>query len=340
MTALLLARRAGQATTIQDLGRTGHQRFGVPVGGALDTTSLRLANAVVGNALDAAGLEFRLVGPELVVEADSVRVAFGGGVEATIGNDPPRIVSPWRGVTLARGQVLRMRVVAGAMGYLAVAGGLAIEPVLGSRSTYVRAGFGGLEGRALEDGDRLPLVAARAEGDDQVLSPPGPESGPLHVIMGPQDEAFTDQAIETFLGVAFTVGREADRMGVRLDGPCLAHRTDANIVSDGIASGAIQVPANGQPIVLLADRQTVGGYTKVATVISADLPRAGQLKPGDDVRFEAVTVERAIELRRGAEADLARRIAGIGPAPPIELDEDALFGGNLISGVVDAADLG
>ncbi len=342
MTPALLVRRGGPSTTIQDLGRWGQQRLGVPVGGALDTTSLRLANAVVGNGEGVAGLEFRLAGPDLVVEADSVRVALGGAVEAYLEADPPVPIAPWRSVTLSRGQTLRIRrVTAGAVGYLAVAGGLAVAPVLGSRSTYVRAGFGAFGGRALADGDRLDIVADRAvAGSERALpSAPEPETGPLRVVLGPQDEAFTEQAMSAFLGEPFTVGHEADRMGVRLDGPRLGHRTDANIISDGVASGSIQVPANGQPIVLLADRQTVGGYTKIATVVSADLPRAGRLLPGAEVRFAAVSVAQAIDLRRQAEATIARLVAGIRAVPPIGgLDEDALLTQNLISGVVGAAD--
>ncbi|MGH6718354.1 MAG: biotin-dependent carboxyltransferase family protein [Alphaproteobacteria bacterium] len=342
MTPALLVRRAGPATTIQDLGRWGHQRLGVPVGGALDTTSLRLANAVVGNGEGVAGFEFRLAGPDLVVDADSVRVALAGAVETFIEADPPMPVAPWRSVTLIRGQVLRIRrVTVGAVGYLAVAGGLAVESVLGSRSTYVRAGLGSFDGRVLGDGDRVPLAADRvdASGERALPSAPEPGTGPLRVVLGPQDDAFTEEAMATFLGQSFTVGRAADRMGLRLDGARLTHRTDANIISDGVATGAIQVPANGQPILLLADRQTVGGYTKIATVVSADLPRAGHLLPGAELRFAAVTVAQAIDLRRQAEAAIARLVAGIRAVPPVGgLDEGALMTQNLISGVVGAAD--
>lgn len=342
MTGALVVARAGPATTVQDLGRWGYQRLGVPVGGALDAASLRLVNALVGNPEGAAGLEFRLLGPELTVEADSVRVALSGGIEAAVDGDPPVTVAPWRAVTLARGRTLRVRRVTGsAVGYVAIAGGLAIAPVLGSLATYTRAAIGGFAGRALRDGDRLPLALGVAPpGADLALSgPPETETGPLRVVPGPQHGAFTEASAAAFLAEPFTVGREADRMGLRLDGPKLSHRTDANIISDGIASGSIQVPANGQPILLLADRQTVGGYTKIATVISADLPRAGRLMPGAEVRFAAITVDEAVALRRAAERRLARLIAGLVPAPPLGgLDEHALLNENLISGVVGMTD--
>lgn len=339
MSGDLLVRRAGPSTTVQDLGRWGHQRFGVPVSGALDTTALRLANAVVGNPEGMAGLEIRLAGPDLVVEADGVRCALGGAVEAYLGDDPPIALEPWRSFAAHRGQVVRIkRVVEGAVGYLAVAGGFALGPVLGSQSTYTRAALGGLDGRVLGDGDRLPLARARVEPRDELAlaERPSAEAGPLRVVLGPQHDAFTDEALATFLDAAFTVGREADRMGIRLDGPRLTHRTDANIISDGVATGAIQVPANGQPIVLLADRGTVGGYTKIATVISADLPRTGRLVPGAEVRFASVTLNEAIAARRAAEAEIGRLIAGLRPVPALGgLDEATLLIENLISGVVD-----
>jgi UPF0271 protein len=333
--------RSGPSTTVQDLGRWGYQHLGVPVGGALDTTSLRLANAVAGNAQGMAGLEFRLMGPEIEVAAEAVRFALGGPVEAFVAGDPPRRVAPWRGVVLRRGERLQVRRVDGAaVGYLAVEGGFALLPVLGSLSTYGRAGLGGIDGRALRDGDLLPLArdepSARA---DAMLETAPPAAGmPLRVILGPQQEAFVEASLEAFLDATFTVGRDADRMGIRLDGPRLIHRAGADIVSEGVAQGVIQVPANGQPILLLADRQTVGGYTKIATIISADLPAAGRLPPGATVRFAAVTLEEAVAARRAAEAAIARLLAGLVPAPPFGgLDEAVLLTQNLISGVVGPA---
>lgn len=340
MSALAVV-RAGPSTTVQDLGRWGHQRLGVPVGGALDTTSLRLANAVVGNPEGTAGIEFRLAGPELEVACDAVRIALGGSVEAVIAGAPPRGVPPWRGVVLARGDRLQVRRVNGsAVGYLAIEGGFALTPVLGSLATYVRAGLGGLDGRELRDGDRLPLALTEPSqrGDRCLAESPAWDEASLRVVLGPQDQAFHDESLAEFLAATYVVGRDADRMGLRLEGPRLRHRHGADIVSEGIAQGVIQVPANGQPILLLADRQTVGGYTKVATVISADWPAAGRLLPGTVVRFAAVTVEQAVAARRAAEAEIARLVAGIRPAPPFGgLDESALLSENLISGVVGPA---
>lgn len=342
MSGSLLVKRAGPATTVQDLGRWTHQRLGVPVGGPLDSTGLRLVNALVGNAETAAGLEFRLVGPEVLVDTDRARVAVSGGVEAVIQGDPAVTVAPWRSLTLSRGQTLAVRRVTGsAVGYVAVGGGLPVPLVLGSRATCTRAGIGGLGGHALRDGDRLPLATVTlGDGGDRALpTAPRERDGPLRVVLGPQDVAFTDASRSAFLSETFTVGRDADRMGLRLEGLRLAHVKDANIISDGIAAGAIQVPANGQPILLLADRQTVGGYTKIATVISADLPRAGRLVPGMPVRFAAVAVDEAVAARRAAEADLATLVRGLVPAPPLGgFDEAALLRENLISGVVGVAD--
>jgi biotin-dependent carboxylase-like uncharacterized protein len=341
MSGALLVKRAGPATTVQDLGRWTYQRLGVPVGGALDGTALRLVNALVGNAPTEAGLEFRLVGPDLMADADGVRFAVSGGVEAIIAGEPPVTLAPWRSVALRRGQTLAVRRVTGsAVGYVAVAGGVAVPTVLGSRATYTRAGIGGLEGRVLREGDRLPLLSDSPGGGDHALpAPPRQDDGPLRVVLGPQDAAFTAASRDAFLSETFTVGREADRMGLRLDGPRLAHVKDANIISDGIAAGAIQVPANGQPILLLADRQTVGGYTKIATVISADLPRAGRLMPGAPVRFAAVTADEAVAARRAAEAELAALVRGLVSVPPLGgFDEAALLRENLISGVVGITD--
>ncbi|MEX2649214.1 MAG: biotin-dependent carboxyltransferase family protein, partial [Alphaproteobacteria bacterium] len=333
--------RAGPSTTVQDLGRWGHQRLGVPVGGALDTTSLRLANAVIGNPEGTAGLEFRLAGPELEVACDAVRVALGGPVDAVIASEPSRGVPPWRGVVLARGERLQVRRVEGAaVGYLAIEGGFALSPVLGSLATYVRASFGGLDGRALRDGDRLPLVLPEPsrQGDRCLAERPVRDKANLRVVLGPQDQAFQEESLAEFLAAIYVVGRDADRMGLRLEGPRLRHRHGADIVSEGVVQGSLQVPASGQPILLLADRQTVGGYTKVATVISADLPAAGRLLPGAVVRFAAVTVAEAVAARRAAEAEIARLVVGIRPAPPLGgLDETALLSENLISGVVGPA---
>ncbi len=344
MTAALKVIQPGLQTTVQDLGRIGHQKFGIPVSGALDTTALRAANIVVGNAPDVCGLEMAMTGPTLEVVAASVRVAVaGGGTELHVLAEgaEARRVRPLESVRLIRGDRLRIGATSGtSVAYLAIAGGLDVPPFLGSRSTYVRGGFGGLEGRALRAGDLLPLGTATAD-DRSEMRLPNLALMPLltiRIVLGPQHEDFTPPAIEALTTTEYTVTREADRMGLRLDGARLDHIKGHNIVSDGIAPGAIQVPGNGQPIILLADRQSTGGYPKIATVISADLPGLGRVSPGAKLRFVAIPVAAAEAARRGLERDvaaLAGRLATVGAAEP---DLARLLSANLISGVVDAGD--
>ena len=338
MSALLVV-EPGLHATVQDRGRFGYQALGVPVAGALDTVALALVNAVAGNDAACAGLEFLYRGPTLEAADGALRLA--ASVDMTLAGETPRRLPAWQSVTLAAGQRVRLEAPAGcACGYLAIAGGLALEPVLGSLSTYTRSRIGGFEGRALRAGDRLPLAAlAPPAGDEQRLEPL-PELAPARsarVVPGPQADWFTEAALRDFLGQPFKVSAEADRMGLRLEGPVLEHAKGYNIVSDGIATGAVQVPGSGQPIVLLADHQTTGGYPKIATVISADLPALGRLRPGDPLRFEAVDVATAERAARELAEDLARRCRGlVRAAPPTGVDEAALLNVNLISGAVDA----
>jgi len=224
--------------------------------------------------------------------------------------------------------------------YLAIAGGLALPPFMGSLSTYTRAGIGGFDGRKLAAGDLLPLELDQAPpGDDRRLGAPFDYgSGPIRVIWGPQDDYFSARGRKTFVDSEYRVSKEADRMGIRFEGPTIEHSKGADIISDGIGPGAIQVPGAGLPIVLLGDRQTVGGYSKIATVASVDLPRLGRLLPGRVVRFTPVTVEEAERLRREQEARLARAIADLPVArPPGGIDLERLYAENLIDGVVYAA---
>jgi biotin-dependent carboxylase-like uncharacterized protein len=320
------------------MGRPRYQHLGVPVSGALDPDALRLANALVGNAETSEALEIRMLGPTLEVEAESVRLALAGtrAPLEILGQDPITLPSH-QSVTLSRGQQFRVGALAdSSTAVLAVEGGFALAEIYGSRSTYTRAGIGGYEGRALRDGDRLPLryenATARGEerlSDDSYLD----GQGPFRVILGPQRDFFTDAAVTRFLSSHYRVTREADRMGMRLEGPKLEHARGYNIVSDGIVTGAVQVPGTGLPIVLLADHQTTGGYPKLAAVISADIPRLGRLRPGDEIRFEEVTVEQAEQAIREKEAMLRRLIDGMIPAGAW-LDEAALYRENLISGIV------
>lgn len=295
---------AGLQTTVQDLGRTSWARFGVAPGGALDDGATRWANLLVGNEPGAAAIEFALLGPTLVYEGPVPIVCALAGADfgATVAGVAQ---SPWHAFLLPPGATLALGVSQhGARGYLAVAGGIAVPIALGSRSTDPRAGIGGVEGRALRAGDRVPLAPPATPPETGLALPaariPAYEAGQaVRVVLGPQDDHFTEDAIVTFLSSHYTVTREADRMGMRLDGPALlfkAGASGADIISEGVVTGAIQVPSHGRPIVLLAARQTTGGYAKIATIIGADLWRLGQARPGDTVRFRAVPVAEAQEL--------------------------------------------
>ena len=328
---------------MQDLGRIGWQALGVPVSGALDDFSLRLGNALVGNPPGTAALEILHSGPSFEVAVDTVRVAVAGVGAALAIGERGHIVAAWQSVFLLRGEVFQ--IVLGrdlVCAYLAVEGGVAVPLVLGSASTYLRAGLGGFEGRALRQGDLVPLAVERAsERPEQRLPTPLPATAdqPIRVILGPQQEYFTEEAVATLLDAEFRISTSADRMGMRLDGPRLCHRDGWDIVSDAIATGAIQVPGSGQPILLLADHQTTGGYPKIASVISADLPAVGRRRPGDTIRFAAVTVAEAEQLARDQEHRLAALIASIEPVPGDgNIDLATLYAGNLISGVVTATD--
>ncbi len=333
----------GLHTTVQDLGRVGYQALGVPVSGALDPLALRLANALVGNSSGLAALEILWSGPTMEVTAEAARVALGGpGASLAVGGER-HVVPAWQSVTLARGEVIQVNLGRESVcAYLAVEGGVAVPAVLGSASTYVRAGLGGFKGRALQGGDVVPLAVDRAlERDEWRLSPPPPalSEEPVRVVLGPQDDRFADDALAALLDAEFVISKSADRMGMRLDGPLLRHRRGWDIVSDAIATGAIQVPGSGQPILLLADHQTTGGYPKIAIVISADLPVVGRRRPGDAIRFAEVSVAEAEELARDLEHHVAARIASLEPAAAAGgIDLGSLYSGNLISGVVTATE--
>lgn len=330
----------GLHTTVQDLGRIDFQAIGVPVSGALDCFGLRLANALVGNPQGMAALEILHSGPTIEVAADSVRVALvGAGASLGIRDVQPQVVSSGESTTLRHGQIFQ--VIVGhqsACCYLAVEGGIAVPLVLGSASTYVRARLGGFRGRPLRREDVVPLAIAHASERPELRTPaPLTVTGerPIRVVLGPQQEYFTEDAVTALLSAEFCVSQDADRMGVRLDGPRLHHRNGWDIVSDAIATGSIQVPGSGQPIVLLADHQTTGGYPKIATVISADLPIVGRHKPGDRLRFASVEAEAAEELSREEERRFAELLAAIEPVTERDgLDHASLYDENLISGVV------
>ncbi|HVH73471.1 MAG TPA: biotin-dependent carboxyltransferase family protein [Stellaceae bacterium] len=330
----------GLHTTVQDLGRVGQQRVGVPVSGALDGESLALANALVGNRPGMPALEILHQGPRFAVSAERVRIALAGD-GAAIELASGEIVPAWRSASLERGSEFSILAARGSVcAYLAVAGGIDAPLFLGSASTYVRGRFGGIEGRALRAGDIVPLTLDRTPEGPELRLPKPPSAGlgeRVRVVLGPQREFFTEDAIAALLDGEFRVSQNADRMGMRLDGPRLAQKSGWDIISDAIPTGAIQVPGSGQPILLLADHQTTGGYPKIACVVSADLARVGRCRPGDVLRFAAVEVEEAEALAREAAARLADLAASLEPCfDAAALDLGSLYRANLISGVVSA----
>lgn len=297
--------RAGMLTTIQDLGRWGQQHLGVPVAGPMDWYSHRLANAVVGNPPDAAALEITLMGPDLVCDADVVCAIAGAEFDVTAGDRRVRWHEPF---LLRAGDRLRFgNRLEGSMATLAVNGGFAVPPVLGSRSTSLTSRLGPLGGHAVRIGDVLPIGPPFVVHRRQAARPlPLPRGGArLRVIMGPHENRFSETARRHFLRARYLVTPDSNRMGYRLDGPRLEYADRTELLSDATPMGSLQVPASGWPILLMADRQTTGGYPKIATVITADLPLAGQLAPGDWIEFEPCSRTAAIEALRRREAALS-----------------------------------
>jgi KipI family sensor histidine kinase inhibitor len=287
--------RPGLLTTVQDLGRRGYERLGMPVAGAMDAFALRAANALVGNPPGAAGLEITGAGTAFRASAACLIAVAGADLGLRVHGKP---IPNWGAALVRRGWRIEFSARRdGCRAYLAVAGGIATPPVMGSRATYLR----GEIGRALRAGDFLPLApvdwplaerAARRLPAD--LLPPYSAQPTVEVILGPQAEALTRESQRAFFGGAYRLTPTADRMGYRLQGATLVHRGAADIVSDGVVLGAVQVPAHGQPIVMMADRQTTGGYPKLATVVSADIPLLAQCLPGQStIRFRETDVEQA-----------------------------------------------
>jgi len=341
MPAVLEVLCPGALSSLQDLGRCHLRRLGVPRSGALDPGWLRIANALVGNPPGAPAIEF--FGGGLAVRAvDSpLRVSLAGHFRAEVLADGARrrSLAAWRSLTLAAGETLRCGTLTSARaGYVGL-GGVDVPPQLGSASTYSPANLGGVNGQALATGSRLLLAEDRGRVEKRLRVSPPETAAAIRVVLGPQDDHFDPSAIATLLNEAYQVSPAADRMGMRLLGPWLRHRTPSavEITSDATLPGSIQVPGHGQPIVLLADGQTVGGYPKIATVISADLPRLALRMPGAQVRFRAVTVAAAELAARAREAAVQALIAAIEVLPNAGgVDLEAIYAANLISGVVDA----
>lgn len=296
----------GAQTTVQDLGRPGQLRYGVPPSGPIDRGAFIVANRLVGNADGAAGLECTVMGPRLVAETPCAIAVTGADMPVTVNGEA---APAWRTLALGAGDVVKVGVArAGVRAYVAFSGGLDVPPVLGSRATYLRGRLGGVGGRALRKDDRIALFpAARPPIRRAAASVVGdlaaaPE---IRVVLGPQADRFTADGIAAFLGGEYEMLPQSDRMGARLKGPRIAHARGHDIISDGIALGSIQVPGDGQPIALLVDRQSTGGYTKIATICSFDIGRLGQVKPGARLRFRAVDLAEAHRLLRRWHAAFA-----------------------------------
>ncbi len=317
MSGLIEVIDGGIGNSIQDLGRFGCRHMGIAVSGGLDSFLARCANALVGDAPESACIEIRAVGPTLLIRHGRVRVALTGEVSATLrqADGTAREVHPWTSVTLFPHDVLEVGFVSGGTAYLAVTGGIRSPLQLGSRSTYQRAMIGGIGGQPLASGQLLPCAAQEHLQYREYQAVPWTcADGPIRVILGPQAGHFEPESVSCFLASDYHVTAQIDRMGVRLEGTPLAHTSPqaTDIVSDGVTPGAIQVPGNGQPIILLADCQTVGGYPKIATVISADLPRLAQLRPQQAVRFAAVSLAQARQALFDREAHWDEWVSGIG----------------------------
>ncbi|WCN39219.1 biotin-dependent carboxyltransferase family protein [Aneurinibacillus uraniidurans] len=315
-------KKPGLLTTVQDTGRFGLQKYGVLASGAMDTMALRLANLLAGNEEQAAALEITLLGPALVFEKATLVALAGGNLSPAVDGMP---IPLWRPVYIPAGSTLTFGgAVSGCRTYLAVAGGICVPDVMESRSTYLRAGIGGFHGRALQAGDVLKTGEStgwlKAPSDEAVVLPWGvshelrpvyEENPVLRVVRGPEFECFAEESKQKFWKEPFRVTPQSDRMGYRLADVSLELTEPLEMVSSAVSFGTIQVPPEGNPIVLLADRQTAGGYPRIAQIISVDLPLIAQVKPGGYVRFEEVSLEEAQALYVKREFDMKQFKQGL-----------------------------
>lgn len=318
--------KSGLHDTIQDLGRFGYQKFGVVAGGAVDPFSHRVANMLVGNEETAASLEMTLVGPRLLFKEDALVAICGGDLEAMVEGKP---VPMWRPLFIRRESELRFGAAkAGSRAYLAVAGGFKVPIVLGSRSTYVKAGLGGLEGRTLQKGDVLHVQSGQSRSlkekfasrepfraaDWQITSKLLPNLSnryEIKVMRGRQYELFAEDSHHSFWNEPFTVSSQSDRMGYRMSGPKLQMKESVQMVSEAVTYGSIQVPQDGNPIILAADRQTTGGYPKIGQLSSTDFTKLAQAKAGDQLLFTEVTIEESQFLLMKQEKNMKELRAAI-----------------------------
>lgn len=301
----------GPLTTVQDLGRFGFGRYGVAPSGALDSFSLRIGNLLVGNREDEACLEITLFGLKLKALTDAVITITGADIQPRLNEDP---LEMWCSHILRKGDTLFFRgLKTGCRAYLAVGGGISVPTVLESKSTNLSTKFGGFKGRSLQKGDLLssdsPHIHLKAGGRslDPEWIPSYSKDWVLRNVFGPQDEHFSEEAKDLFQQSSFKVTLHSDRTGIRLAGPAIQRKAgmEESIISEGVVSGAIQIPGDGQPIIILGELVT-GGYRKIATVITADLPFLGQMKPGDNIHFEEVSMEAAHQALKDVEKMIKR----------------------------------
>ena len=301
----------GIQTSIQDLGRYGYGHYGVAPSGALDSFALRIANLLVGNRADQACIETMLLGPAIKALEDVVVAVTGGNLQPRRDKQP---LAMWRSQILKKGDILSFSSpLSGFRAYVAVGGGISVPRVMGSRSTNFSSGFGGFQGRALKKNDILTsenhsqCVKTESRSFNAAWIPVYPDNWSLRVIWGPQDDHFPAESRVSFLDATYIMSADSDRTGIRLQGPVIRQKPDiqASIISEGVISGSVQIPGDGLPIIILGETVT-GGYRKIATVISADLPLLGQIKPGDSMRFTAVSLDEARQALIGVEENIRR----------------------------------
>lgn len=301
--------KPGLLTTVQDLGRYGYQQYGVTVSGVMDNVSARLANILVGNDEGEGLLEITMLGPEIEFLEDMVIAITGGELLPALNNN---VVAMGKSLLVKKGDKLAFKgVKSGCRSYIAFSGGIEVPVLMGSKATFTRGNIGGYEGRALKAGDTLTIGTPK----ESLSSLAGKEihenlyeykhTIELRVVLGPQEKAFTEKGLQTFFANQYSVTNECDRMGYRLEGERIEHKDGGDIISDGISMGAIQVPSHGSPIIMMADRQTTGGYTKIGNVITVDLPKVAQAKPGDKIVFKETTLEEAHHLLKELESKIA-----------------------------------
>lgn len=310
----------GFMTMVQDMGRFGYQETGMSVSGVMDTRSAALANLLVGNDENEAVLEITMMGPTIEFTEDNIIALTGGDLGAKLDKTP---LARYQAVHVKKGQTLSFGgMFGGSRAYFAFAGGLDVPVVMGSKSTNLKSKLGGLEGRKLGSGDEIAFANPKTGLSHMALRKlPIPDHSKkeytLRVLMGPQDDAFTEKGIETFFNSTYTISNEYDRMGCRMEGNVIEHKNGGDIITDGISFGAVQVPSHGNPIVMMADHQTTGGYTKIANVISVDLPILAQCMPGCKIHFQKVTIEEAQELYCAQKKEYAELKERFGADVPV-----------------------